>query len=376
MDLLFTILCAVIVIGFLVFIHEGGHYLAARAFGVRVTEFMLGLPGPSVGFTRGGTRFGVTAVPLGGYARVCGMEPGEMQPHLKEALAALYRRGTAEMEDIAVDCGITDDEAYEALEELVEWGSCSGPTKKDPYNTYRAPAVEPTRRQRRAAEAAGEPAPASYALGEARPVDDAQALFDSEYRQQYRSLPFWKRSVILVAGVAVNLLFAVLVFVVLFSVIGFDVQNTETGEIFHYNATPWQSITVGFSYIGMVIQAVAGLFNPATAAQTVSDSTSIVGIAVLSKQAVEAGAFMALQFMAMISVSLGIMNLIPIPPLDGGRFVVEVFQKATRKVVSPKAMGYMSMAGMALFLGFFAIMLNQDIQNLIAGTGVFGPPSS
>ena len=100
---------------------------------------------------------------------------------------------------------------------------------------------------------------------------------------------------------------------------------------------------------------------------------SIVGIAVLSKQAVEQGLFMALQFMAMISVSLGIMNLIPIPPLDGGRFVVEVFQKATRKVVSPKAMGYLSMAGMALFLGFFAIMLNQDIQNLIAGTGVFGP---
>ncbi|MFR5194008.1 MAG: site-2 protease family protein [Eggerthella lenta] len=46
------IVCAVISIGFLVFIHEGGHYLAARAFGVRVTEFMLGLPGPSIGFTR------------------------------------------------------------------------------------------------------------------------------------------------------------------------------------------------------------------------------------------------------------------------------------------------------------------------------------
>ena len=114
MDLLFTILCAVIVIGFLVFIHEGGHYLAARAFGVRVTEFMLGLPGPNIGFTKGDTKFGVTAVPLGGYARVCGMEAGEMQPHLKEVLAALYRRGTAEMEDIAADCGITDDEAYEA----------------------------------------------------------------------------------------------------------------------------------------------------------------------------------------------------------------------------------------------------------------------
>ena len=136
MDILFMVLCATVVIGFLVFIHEGGHYLAARAFGVRVTEFMLGLPGPSVGFTRGGTRFGVTAVPLGGYAKVCGMEAGEMKPHLKEVLASLYERGTAEMETVALDCGITDDEAFEALEELVEWGSVVAPTKKD----YRAPA--------------------------------------------------------------------------------------------------------------------------------------------------------------------------------------------------------------------------------------------
>ena len=49
MDILLTILIATLVLGFLVFIHEGGHFLAARAFGVRVSEFMIGLPGPSIG---------------------------------------------------------------------------------------------------------------------------------------------------------------------------------------------------------------------------------------------------------------------------------------------------------------------------------------
>ncbi len=375
MDVLLIILCAVIVIGLLVFIHEGGHYLAARAFGVRVTEFMLGLPGPSVGFTAGGTRFGVTAVPLGGYAKVCGMEPGPMSPHLEAALASVYRRGTANMEDVAADCGISDDEAYEALEELVEWGSIAAPTKKDPYNTYRAREVKPTRREQRKAQAASQPALPSYELGESRPVTDPQALFESEYRQQYRSLPFWKRSVILLAGIFVNLLFAVLAFIILFSVIGFAVQNTQTGEVFQFHASPWQSIVAGFTYIGMVVQAVLGLFNPATAAATVSDSTSIVGIAVLSKTALEQGFFTGLQFMAMISVSLGIMNLLPIPPLDGGRFVIEIFQKVTRKTVSTRALSYMSMAGMALFIGFCIFMVNQDIQNLIAGTGVFASPA-
>ena len=51
MDVVLMVLYIVIVLSVLVFIHEGGHFLAARAFGVRVTEFMLGLPGPNIGFT-------------------------------------------------------------------------------------------------------------------------------------------------------------------------------------------------------------------------------------------------------------------------------------------------------------------------------------
>ena len=64
------------------------------------------------------------------------------------------------------------------------------------------------------------------------------------------------------------------------------------------------------------------------------------------------------------------MNMLPIPPLDGGRFVVEVFQKISRKVVSVRALGYMSMAGVLLFTGFFLVMLNQDLQRFVfGGTG-------
>ena len=80
-----------------------------------------------------------------------------------------------------------------------------------------------------------------------------------------------------------------LVFVVVLSVIGFQVQHPETGEITTIHASVLQALQAGFMYIGMVIQAVAGLFNPATAAQTVSDSTSIVGIAVMSKDYFQAG---------------------------------------------------------------------------------------
>lgn len=367
MDILYIVFCAVVVIGFLVLIHEGGHYLAARAFKVRVTEFMIGLPGPNIGFTRNGTKFGLTAIPLGGYARVCGMETGAMSPHLQEALASVYNRGTAAMEDVASDCGISDDDAFDALEELVEWGSITPPKRSDEFNTYRTPAHEPTSKERAFARRHCMPSPEAIAEGSPRPVADPHALFRSEYDQQYRSLPFWKRSVIVLAGVAVNLLFAMLAFIVIYSVIGIDYANRQTGEVMHYNATPLQSIQAGFSYIAVVFQAIIGLFNPETAAQTVSESTSIVGIAVMSADFFARGFVDALFFMAAISVSLGLMNLLPIPPLDGGRFLVEIIQKVTRRDVPMKVMGYASMAGMALFLCFFVFMLNQDIQRFIIG---------
>lgn len=382
------VLLGILILSLLVFIHEGGHYLASRAFGVRVTEFMLGLPGPNVGVTWHGTKFGVTPLLLGGYARVCGMEPGEESPHLEQVLASLYRRGTANMEDVAEDCGITDDEAYEALEQLVSWGSCSGPTKKDEFNTYRAREVRADelraahrRGGRRAfsklrrskdtllpADAAAFEAAAGHgvcALGEVRPVPDSRLLFESERRQQYRSLPFWKRSVILVAGPAMNLLLVFAAFIVVYGVMGIDYLNQETGETFHYSFAPWECIVIGFNYLGMVVEAVAGLFNPATAVETVSQSSSVVGIVALTGSVFEQGLQNGLFFVAAISASLGVMNLLPIPPLDGGKFVIEVVQRITRRPVSEKVQNNISLAGMAAFLLLFVVLLNQDIQNFI-----------
>ena len=341
MNTVLTIIVGVLVIGFLVFIHEGGHYLAARAFKVRVTEFMLGLPGPRVGFTVGETKFGVTCIPLGGYARICGMEVGLMSPHLAAAMASMRLRGTANMEDVAMDLDVTDDEAYAALEELVQWGTLTGPRRSDPYNTYRWAAKVP------------------------EGMSDAD-LFARESSRQYRALPFWKRSVILIAGPAMNILFAVLAFIVCYSLIGFDMQ-LEDGTIVHRTLTAWQSIRVGFIYIGMVCQAVAQLFNPATAGQIISDSASVIGIAVISKQAADAGFVALLEFMAMISVSLGVMNMLPIPPLDGGRFLVEIYQRLFRREISVRAMNTISIIGISLFLLLFVVMLWQDISRFIFG---------
>lgn len=70
-----SVLYFILLLGVLIFIHELGHYLAARAVGVTVTKFSLGFGPKIVGFTRGGTEFLISAVPLGGYCKFMGDDP-------------------------------------------------------------------------------------------------------------------------------------------------------------------------------------------------------------------------------------------------------------------------------------------------------------
>ncbi len=360
------IISAIISIAVLVFIHEGGHFLAAKAFGVRVTEFMLGLPGPNVGFVRNGTKFGITCIPLGGYARVCGMTQGEIPKGTKEVLASVYSRGEAVVEQIAMDANLTVDEAYECLDELFAWGSVLEPKKTDEFNTYRTPEHYPTKKE--LAETPSKFPQGTLCLKEGTPRDfeSVDALFESEFNKQYRSKKFWQKSVILLAGIAINVIFALLAFVVVYSVLGITV-TLQDGTTNHFTVDPLTAIVAGGRYIWLTICAIVGLLNPATAAETVSNSTSIVGIAVLSADYFAKGFSDALLFMAMISASLGLMNLIPIPPLDGGQFIVEVVQKISGRRLPQKVISAISFTGVALILLLFVFTLNQDIQRFILG---------
>ena len=90
-----AIFWGLVVLSLLVVVHEGGHFLAARAFGVRVTEFYLGMPCRKRLFRKSrayGTEFGVTPILLGGYNRICGME-GEHDDRLADCLDLVQRRG-------------------------------------------------------------------------------------------------------------------------------------------------------------------------------------------------------------------------------------------------------------------------------------------
>ncbi len=81
------IIAFVVALLFSVMVHEFGHYLTARKFGMRVSEFFLGFGKRLWSFTRGETEFGIKAIPAGGYCRIEGMTPQDRMPAGEEARA-------------------------------------------------------------------------------------------------------------------------------------------------------------------------------------------------------------------------------------------------------------------------------------------------
>ncbi len=80
MNIIIAILSFFLTLGILVFFHEGGHFVAAKALGVRVLKFSLGFGKRLVGFTAGGTEYVISLIPLGGYVKMAGEYDKEDEP--------------------------------------------------------------------------------------------------------------------------------------------------------------------------------------------------------------------------------------------------------------------------------------------------------
>lgn len=403
----------------LVVLHEGGHFAVARSFGVKVHEFMIGLPGPAIRWNGKHTVFGVTAIPLGGYVRIAGMEPGPEDPRLADVLACATRMRSVTAHDIWQELGIELSEAEALLATLADWGALSTPARDE--DVYRSLHAE---------ESAADP----HAL-----LDEARSI-------TYRGLSVWKRIAVLSAGVVVNLASAVLVFVLVLSLYGIPSQTLTVDEaaagggaaiagikagdtITSVNGTAlkvWQDlldtlaelkpgqkvavvvdrdgapqsldVTLGrsesgtallgiqvtidnvrlspaaalkesFVWIGLVFKAIGGFFNPATFQQSVSGSMSVVGVSVEVSKAAERGPIDYAFLVALLSLSLGAMNILPIPPLDGGKVALELIEGVSHRQIPRKIAYGISLAGALLLFTFIGYLMYADVVKLMVQGG-------
>lgn len=415
-DGLAALFWGVITFSFLVVIHEGGHFMAARLFGVKVHEFMVGLPGPALRFRGKKTTYGITAVPLGGYVRIAGMEPGPEDPLLGPVLVWLARSPDLGADSLSTQMGVSLDQMDAALATLVDWDAIVS----DEEGLYRS----------------------RFSLEQA---DDEAALLDAARSVTYRGLSPIKRIIVLSMGVVLNLATAVLVFTVVLSAFGYhrdtgrigvvgegsaaatagiltgdritevsgqatpdfsalvtaiagfapgetvDItvrrgssdltlraqlgENPETGnaqlgvrpEMEPIQPSPWEAFALSFSFIGLTFVAILGFFNPATFATSVSQSSSVIGAAVHTAEAVRSGPLDYAGIVAALSLSLGVINILPMPPLDGGKIALEIIEWVRGRPLSRAFSIGVSLSGAALLLALIAYLMFVDVSRIIGG---------
>ena len=434
MDTVLSVLSSVfwglLMLSVLVFLHEGGHFLAARACGVRVTEFFLGLPCRfDIHYTsrRIGTKFGVTPLLLGGYAAICGMDPTDVSC-ADRVLAAIYRHGRVTVADLAVELELSEEDVLEACALLLGWGSIA-PWYEEGEKP--SPSYYPTKYQTLPRDAAGD----VWEL----PCGEADFLAQ-ERSHTYLGQGFLKRAFMLLAGILVNILTGFLLLMSIYSIAGVTVPidtnvigqvdegsiaakaGIEAGDailsVDGVSCSTWMNVydaigkaagkddiaieyerdgkqhsttvalkederlgvyastevvrldpitsaRLSFSYVVQTAEGVMRLLQPQHTMEILDQSSSIVGISVMSSQAAAAGPATFLSFAALISFSLGFMNLLPIPPLDGGKLVIEIIQKIVGRELPLKVQTIVSYVGIALFALLFVYMLRSDILRFI-----------
>ena len=128
-----------------------------------------------------------------------------------------------------------------------------------------------------------------------------------------------------------------------------------------------ESLSYALSYVGATASFILRLLQPAHIGEVIESSSSVVGISVMASEAASQGMASFALLAAAVSLSLAFMNLLPIPPLDGGKVVIEAIQAVRRRPVSMRVQQGVSMVGIALFMLLFFVLLRQDIVRFVLG---------
>ena len=162
-----------------------------------------------------------------------------------------------------------------------------------------------------------------------------------------------KRAVIMAAGPVSNIAFAFLIFIPIFM----------AGKHLHFpDALMLSAKTVWATLSGTVMF----LINAISGNGTFEGMSGPVGIAAMAGRAASKGLLNLLYFSGVLSLSLGIMNLIPFPALDGGQLLMILGESIRRKPFSPRTYQAATLAGLAIFALLTVAVTYKDIVRLIA----------
>ncbi|GAB4389674.1 MAG: RIP metalloprotease RseP [Thermodesulfovibrionales bacterium] len=354
-----TFFWAIVLLGILIFVHELGHFLVAKLGGVKVQKFSLGFGPRVVGRTIGETEYRISAVPLGGYVKMLGEEPGEELPEAEKSRAFNYQPVWKRF--LIVFAGPLFNVAFAAV--LFVLIFLSGvPTLYPEVGEVMEgmPAASAgLMKGDRIVRVDGRDISEWSEMTEVIHGNPGKPL-ELDVEREGRSLSFTitpeKKAVTNIFGEETQV-----------GLIGIK----PSGRTFEKKFGPGEALVLGVQRTVdvsvLTVAAVVKLIQRIIPAKTIGGPIFIVQMA--GEQAQE-GAMNFFMFMAIISINLGIINLFPIPVLDGGHVLFLAIEAVRRKPLSERTIAVAQRLGLALILTLMAFAIYNDILRLFTGEGM------
>ena len=337
MQIVWMVLSAMLILTGLVAIHEYGHYLAAKKRGIRVSQFAIGMGPKLLKWQRGETEFSLRPLLFGGYVMFADDTEDEPTP-------GGFRSAPVASRAIVAAAGPIMNVLVAAVLAIIMVFSASE------YHAVRVASVEP-----------GSPAElAGVQEGDIlRTVNGVSFDFYAPALQEYQVTPREQTMALTATR---------------------DGEEYETEILFEpgdvdrlmgvtMEPAPhgvWESITLALKWLGeqttLIFDVLGDLFFHGSG---VENMTGIVGTTVVVGSVVQYGNVgMILMLISVISINLAIVNLLPIPALDGGKLLMYGIESVSKKSASARLEGALNFAGMAVIMAFAGYLVFQDIARL------------
>jgi regulator of sigma E protease len=351
-----TVLATITVLGVLIFIHELGHFLLAKALGVRVDAFSLGFPPKLLSKKVGETEYRLSVIPLGGYVKLLGENPHDEVPPELEHRSFIHQSLWHRF--LIVLAGPAFNFLFAVLALFLVFAFTG-----IPYATTEVGEVSPDIPAARAGlqkgdrilAVAGQPVQrwndlsSQIKKGGEKPLtlevkrgDRVWQVTVTPQRQEVTDVFGGKVSTVLI-GIRAADAFAV----------------DRVGPLGAFQEGVRYSLGIAW----VTLESIYKLLAREVPLKTLGGPIFIAQIA--GKQA-EAGVIYLIQFMAVLSVNLTMLNLLPIPVLDGGHLVFIFWEAVRGKPVPIKHREMAQALGLMLILALMALVLYQDLLRLFA----------
>jgi len=336
-------LVAVLCLQFLIVFHELGHFWFARLFGMRVSRFSVGFGPRLFGWSRGETTYQLAAIPFGGFVQIVGMSP---EDGVDRADPNIYPNKPMWQRFIVVLMGPVMN--FVLAFAFLTWAYGAGVMDADPSRSTIG-SVQPGS----AAEAAGLVAGDAIVSINAKAIanfDDLRAGVQSSDVAAPLTLVFTHNGVVSSREIPTT------AFKQAPRLLGVSpatklVKAAGAGEAIALGAqATWQKSVSTF-------QTLAGIFTGHKGGKFVG----LPGIVKIIGNESESGTTALLLLLAVLSINLGLFNLLPMPALDGGRLIFLGYEGVARRPANAKVETYVHSAGMVLLFGFILFVSVRDL---------------